>query len=108
MNPLLMIEDDVRLSHMVADYLTQSGFAVEQASNAQQGLERVRSEPTPSLVILDLMLPDLDGLEVCRRIRQLPGEEAHTPVLMLTAKGDPMDRVPVSYTHLTLPTICSV
>ena len=93
MNPLLMIEDDVRLSHMVADYLTQSGFAVEQASNAQQGLERVRSEPTPSLVILDLMLPDLDGLEVCRRIRQLPGEEAHTPVLMLTAKGDPMDRV---------------
>ena len=93
MNPLLMIEDDARLSQMVADYLTQSGFAVEQAGNAQQGLARLQSEPAPALIILDLMLPDLDGLEVCRRIRQLPGEEAHTPVLMLTAKGDPMDRV---------------
>jgi DNA-binding response OmpR family regulator len=45
------------------------------------------------LVILDLMLPDMDGLEVCRRIRALPGELARTPVLMLTAKGDPMDRI---------------
>jgi DNA-binding response OmpR family regulator len=93
MNPLLMIEDDVRLSQMVADYLTQSGYAVEQSGNAQHGLARLQSEPAPALVILDLMLPDMDGLEVCRRIRQLPGEEAHTPVLMLTAKGDPMDRV---------------
>ena len=93
MNPLLIIEDDARLSQMVADYLTQSGFAVEQAGHAQQGLARLQSDPAPALVILDLMLPDVDGLEVCRRIRQLPGEEAHTPVLMLTAKGDPMDRV---------------
>jgi DNA-binding response OmpR family regulator len=93
MNPLLMIEDDARLSQMVADYLTQSGFAVEQAANAQQGLARLQAEPTPALVILDLMLPDMDGLDVCRRIRELPGDEAHTPVLMLTAKGDPMDRV---------------
>jgi DNA-binding response OmpR family regulator len=93
MNPLLMIEDDVRLSQMVADYLTQTGYTVEQASSAHHGLERLQASPTPALVILDLMLPDLDGLEVCRRIRQLPGEEAHTPVLMLTAKGDPMDRV---------------
>jgi DNA-binding response OmpR family regulator len=93
MNPLLMIEDDVRLSQMVTDYLTQSGYAVEQSGNAQHGLARLQSEPAPALVILDLMLPDMDGLEVCRRIRQLPGEEAHTPVLMLTAKGDPMDRV---------------
>ncbi|MOA05007.1 Transcriptional regulatory protein OmpR [compost metagenome] len=47
----------------------------------------------PDLVILDLMLPDIDGLEVCRRIRALPGQAAQVPVLMLTAKGDPMDRV---------------
>ena len=93
MNPLLMIEDDARLSQMVADYLTQSGYAVERAGNAQQGLDRLRSDPAPALVILDLMLPDMDGLVVCRRIRQLPTEEANIPVLMLTAKGDPMDRV---------------
>jgi DNA-binding response OmpR family regulator len=93
MNPLLMIEDDARLSQMVAEYLTQSGYAVEQAGTAQQGLERLQSDPAPALVILDLMLPDIDGLEVCRRIRQMPGDEAQTPVLMLTAKGDPMDRV---------------
>ena len=45
------------------------------------------------LVILDLMLPDIDGLDVCRRIRALPGDGARTPILMLTAKGDPMDRI---------------
>ncbi|MFL6695371.1 MAG: winged helix-turn-helix domain-containing protein, partial [Ramlibacter sp.] len=48
---------------------------------------------TPDLVVLDLMLPDLDGLEVCRRVRALPGDTGKVPVLMLTAKGDPMDRV---------------
>ena len=47
----------------------------------------------PDLVILDLMLPDIDGLDVCRRIRSLPGDLASTPILMLTAKGDPMDRI---------------
>ncbi len=47
----------------------------------------------PHLVVLDLMLPDIDGLEVCRRIRALPGALAATPILMLTAKGDPMDRI---------------
>lgn len=47
----------------------------------------------PDLVILDLMLPDMDGLEVCRRIRSMPGAAAQVPVLMLTAKGDPMDRI---------------
>lgn len=93
MNPLLVIEDDARLSQMVADYLAQSGYAVEQAGTGQLGLARLQAEPAPALVILDLMLPDLDGLEVCRRIRHLPGNEAHTPVLMLTAKGDPLDRV---------------
>jgi DNA-binding response OmpR family regulator len=89
---LLMIEDDARLARMVADYLGQSGFAVSIAGDGQQGLAAVQAN-APALVILDLMLPDMDGLEVCRRIRALPGALARTPVLMLTAKGDPMDRI---------------
>ena len=89
---LLMIEDDARLARMVAEYLGQSGFVVSHAGTAQQGLAILQASP-PDLVILDLMLPDLDGLEVCRRIRALPGVLAQTPVLMLTAKGDPMDRI---------------
>jgi DNA-binding response OmpR family regulator len=89
---LLMIEDDGRLAAMVAQYLGQSGFVVSLAGDGQQGLASVQSAP-PDLVILDLMLPDMDGLEVCRRIRSLPGALAQVPVLMLTAKGDPMDRI---------------
>jgi DNA-binding response OmpR family regulator len=77
---------------MVADYLGQSGFGVSQAADGQHGLAAVQAG-APDLVILDLMLPDMDGLEVCRRIRALPGALARTPVLMLTAKGDPMDRI---------------
>ncbi len=93
MDSLLLIEDDQRLAHMVSEYLSQSGFEVTLAANGQLGLDKVSSHTPPSLVILDLMLPDIDGLEVCRRIRALPVPQAHTPVLMLTAKGDPMDRI---------------
>jgi DNA-binding response OmpR family regulator len=89
---LLMIEDDLRLADMVSTYLGQSGYQVSHAGNAQAGLASLQAHPA-ELVILDLMLPDMDGLEVCRRIRALPGELARTPVLMLTAKGDPMDRI---------------
>ncbi|WP_066710749.1 response regulator [Curvibacter delicatus] len=91
---LLMIEDDARLAGMVSEYLAQSGFAVAHAADASDGLARLQSHETPpQLIILDLMLPDMDGLEVCRRIRALPGSLAQTPILMLTAKGDPMDRI---------------
>ena len=89
---LLMIEDDVRLAGMVGEYLSQSGFAVEHAVDGESGLTALQDKPV-DLVVLDLMLPDIDGLEVCRRLRALPGEVARTPVLMLTAKGDPMDRI---------------
>ena len=89
---LLMIEDDARLAQMVCEYLRQSGFAVSHAGDGQTGLSQLQANP-PDLVILDLMLPDMDGLEVCRRIRALPGAMAQIPVLMLTAKGDPMDRI---------------
>ncbi|OIN90970.1 MAG: DNA-binding response regulator [Comamonadaceae bacterium CG1_02_60_18] len=89
---LLMIEDDARLAGMVREFLGQSGYAVSHAADAQSGLTMLQQQPV-ALVILDLMLPDMDGLEVCRRIRALPGALGTTPVLMLTAKGDPMDRI---------------
>ena len=89
---LLMIEDDARLAQMVGEYLTQSGFSFHHALDGASGLEMLQQR-SPDLVILDLMLPDTDGLEVCRRIRALPGNQAKVSVLMLTAKGDPMDRI---------------
>ncbi|TXI61508.1 MAG: response regulator transcription factor [Limnohabitans sp.] len=92
MTALLMIEDDDRLAGMVADYLSSSGYAVSHAPDAQSGLAQL-AHTQPELVILDLMLPDMDGLQVCQRIRGLPGASGQVPVLMLTAKGDPMDRI---------------
>ena len=95
MQQLLMIEDDARLAQMVGEYLGRSGFAVTHAIDAKAGLALLQDPPAAAadLVILDLMLPDMDGLEVCRRIRALPGDLGQVPVLMLTAKGDPMDRI---------------
>jgi DNA-binding response OmpR family regulator len=92
---LLMIEDDSRLAAMVGEYLSQSGFGFSHALDGQSGMAQLQLQGglTPDMVILDLMLPDMDGLEVCRRIRALPGAMAQLPVLMLTAKGDPMDRI---------------
>jgi DNA-binding response OmpR family regulator len=94
---LLMIEDDARLAAMVAEYLELNNFSVERVGDGLSGLERMRQVPNGAasidLVVLDLMLPDMDGLEVCRRIRALNGPLGQTPVLMLTAKGDPMDRI---------------
>ncbi|MBX3611683.1 MAG: response regulator transcription factor [Hydrogenophaga sp.] len=89
---LLMIEDDARLAQMVKEYLGQSGFDVTHAADGEQGLAQLPLVQ-PELVILDLMMPGIDGLEVCRRIRAMSGEQARVPVLMLTAKGDPMDRI---------------
>ena len=90
---LLMIEDDHRLAQMVGEYLGQSGLQVTHRADGASGLARLQGSEPPDLVILDLMLPDMDGLEVCRRLRALPGPAAQVPVLMLTAKGDPMDRI---------------
>lgn len=94
-----MIEDDARLARMVSDYLGQSGFRVSHAGDAKSGLALLAqtvgagADDAPELLILDLMLPDMDGLEVCRRVRAMPGASGRLPILMLTAKGDPMDRV---------------
>ncbi|QDL56393.1 response regulator [Rhodoferax aquaticus] len=93
---LLIIEDDARLAHMVAEYLGQNGFTVRHAPDGLTGLALLSSTPADApvdLIVLDLMLPDIDGLEVCRRIRTLPSPVAQTSLVMLTAKGDPMDRI---------------
>ena len=89
---LLMIEDDIRLANMVGEYLRQSGYGFTHAADGMSGIAALQASP-PDLVILDLMLPDMDGLEVCRRIKSQGGDAANTAVLMLTAKGDPMDRI---------------
>ncbi len=92
MTRILMIEDDRRLAEMVQDYLRQSGLAVAHAPDAASGIAELRRAPA-DVILLDLMLPDGDGLDVFRRIRALPDPAGRTPVIMLTAKGDPMDRV---------------
>ncbi len=89
---LLMIDDDARLAAMVRDYLGASGLDVETAADAASGLRRL-DENGVQLLILDLMLPDGDGLDICRRIRSRGDAAATLPILMLTAKGDPLDRV---------------
>ena len=86
---ILMIEDDARLASMVSEDLGRNGLDVSVARMASEGLARLAREPF-DLVLLDLMLPDADGLDVCRRIR---ASGSTVPVIMLTAKGDPTDRV---------------
>jgi two-component system phosphate regulon response regulator OmpR len=85
---ILLIEDDPRLAGMVSEYLGEAGFRVSVVGEGRAGLTRLTREPYDAL-ILDLMLPDMDGLEVCRQLRA----KSDTPVLMLTARGDTMDRV---------------
>ena len=93
---LLLVEDDARLGQMVDDYLTTAGWQVTRAMNLTQshaalGLdEAVGRGPGFDAMVLDLMLPDGDGLDLCRRLRSTGSD---LPVLMLTARGDPLDRV---------------
>ncbi len=85
---ILVIDDEPNIRELVSVYLTAAGFEVEGAENGAEGLERFRSDP-PDLVVLDLMLPGMDGREVCRTIR----DESATPVVMLTARDSDMDKV---------------
>jgi DNA-binding response OmpR family regulator len=89
---LLLIDDDQRLASMLGDYLRAQGFELSHAPDGTAGLAQAQALK-PELLILDLMMPGIDGLEVCRRLRALAEPVCHTPVLMLTAKGDPMERV---------------
>jgi DNA-binding response OmpR family regulator len=85
---ILLIEDDVRLAGMVAEYLGEAGYRVTHVALGRAGLERLAKDPHDA-VLLDLSLPDIDGLDVCRQLR----ERFDVPVLMLTARGEPADRV---------------
>ena len=85
---VLLIEDDSRLAGMVVEYLGKAGYRVIHAETGTRGLALHEREPV-DVVILDLMLPDTDGLDICRRLRA----RSDGPILMLTARGDPMDRV---------------
>ena len=79
---------------MVSEYLRQAGYSVTHAADGTSGLAALNSA-MPDLIILDLMLPDMDGLEVCRRVKAQAGASGGPgpAILMLTAKGDPMDRI---------------
>jgi DNA-binding response OmpR family regulator len=87
----LLIDDDARLGTLVTEYLGQNEIDVIVAGDGERGLAALRRRRF-DVVLLDLMLPGIDGLEVCRRIRSTP-EVASLPVVMLTAKGDDVDRI---------------
>lgn len=85
---VLLIDDDERLNALLTTYLRQFGFTVRATPHPDQGLRALKTDP-PDIVILDVMLPDLDGFTVCRRIR----ESSQIPIVMLTARGDVIDRI---------------
>lgn len=85
---ILIIDDDKKLNKLLKDYLSDFGFHTETATHPDEGLRKLRHK-SPDLVILDIMLPGMNGFEVCKKIRQ-----SHTvPIIMLTARGEPMDKV---------------
>jgi DNA-binding response OmpR family regulator len=88
MERVLVVDDDAELCHLVTRYLTGEGFEISWTPSGARGVERALSE-NYSLVMLDVMMPDTDGFDVLRRIRQ----QSRIPVLMLTAKGDTRDRI---------------
>ncbi|OMI36816.1 response regulator transcription factor [Streptomyces sparsogenes] len=88
MKRVLVVDDDPTVSEVVAGYLDRAGFAVDVAADGPTAVARASARP-PDLVVLDLMLPGMDGLEVCRRLRAA----GPLPVIMLTARGDEEDRV---------------
>ena len=85
---VLIIDDDERLTAVLTEYLARFGFTVSAAARPTTGLRLLKAEP-PDLLILDVMLPEMDGLAVCRKIR----ETSRVPIIMLTARGDVVDRI---------------
>jgi len=88
---VLVVEDEPDISGLLAFHLEREGYQVLRSRNGAEALQLVRAR-RPDLVLLDLMLPGIDGLEVCRRLRQDPATAA-LPIVMLTAKGEEVDRV---------------
>ncbi len=88
---VLVIDDDEDLTELLGEYLGKLGFAVATAAHPEDGLRAIAEAP-PDILILDVMMPVLDGFAVCRRLREAPAT-AGLPILMLTARGDVMDRI---------------
>ena len=86
---LLVVDDDIRLRDLLTRYLGEQGFAVKAAADGKQ-MDKLRAREHFHLIVLDLMLPGEDGLSICRRLR---GIGDRTPIIMLTAKGDEVDRI---------------
>ena len=89
---LLLIDDDARLAAMVVEYLRNAGFTVDVAPTLAAGRERLDGDATYDALLLDLMLPDGDGLELTRELRSA-ARTRRLPLLMLTARGEPLDRI---------------
>jgi DNA-binding response OmpR family regulator len=85
---ILIVEDEPSIASFVAMYLKRAGFAVRVAVTGEEAIDQAAAE-APSLIVLDLMLPDLDGIDVCRRVRQ----RSDVPILMLTARDDDIDKI---------------
>ena len=85
---ILVVDDDTNICELLRLYLTKEGYQVTTANDGKEGLEKF-NQLKPDMVLLDVMMPRMDGLEVCRRIRKL----GNTPVMMLTAKGETFDKV---------------
>ena len=85
---VLIVEDEERIAHWVSTYFAREGYETQMAHDGMTGLDRASSEPV-DLVILDIMLPRLNGIEVCRRIRR----DSDVPIIMLTAKDKESDRI---------------
>jgi two-component system phosphate regulon response regulator PhoB len=89
---ILIVEDEKDLVKTLEYNLQREGYQTRSALDGQTGLKRASLEPVPDLILLDLMLPDISGIEVCRRLKQEDATKG-VPVLMLTAKGEEIDRV---------------
>ncbi|MGB9437844.1 MAG: response regulator, partial [Desulfobacterales bacterium] len=85
---ILIIDDDEKLNRLLTDFLSEFGFKILTATHPEDGLKKL-SRKSPDLVILDVMLPGMDGFEVCKTIRQ----HSLVPIIMLTARGELMDKV---------------
>jgi DNA-binding response OmpR family regulator len=85
---VLIIDDDEKLNTLLDEYLGRFGFSVRAAVHPEEGLRALKSD-APDIVILDVMLPEIDGFAVCRKVR----ENSRVPIIMLTARGDVMDRI---------------
>ena len=88
---ILIVEDDPDIAELVARYLDKAGFTAERAGSGRDALQAIAARP-PDLLILDLMLPQVDGLEICRRVRASEAT-AGLPIIMLTARAEESDRI---------------